>query len=136
VPLTGGERPSSTVLREWLDEGGSVCLLMDRDLGTSGVPVSFFDRPTTMPGGAALLAAQTDAALIPAICSFTPDGWRVDFRPGVPVEGVRLRDRVATATQGIADAFAEAIATQPEDWHMLGRIWSDVPRDPPRRGVS
>ena len=137
VPLTGGERPSSAVLREWLGDGGSVCLLMDRDLGSSGVPVTFFGRPTTMPGGAALLAAQTGAALMPVICQFTGRGWRVVIRPEVPLDGGdRLKDRVAAATQGIADAFAESIAAQPEDWHMLGRIWSDVPRDPPRRGVS
>jgi KDO2-lipid IV(A) lauroyltransferase len=136
VPLTGGPRPSATVLREWLTDGGAVCLLMDRDLGASGVPVSFFGRPTTMPGGAALLAAQTGAALVPCVCSFTEAGWRLRFGPEVPLDGVRLRDRVATATQGIADAFAASIAVRPEDWHMLGRIWSDVPRDPPRRGVS
>jgi phosphatidylinositol dimannoside acyltransferase len=29
----------------------------------------------------------------------------------------------------VADAFAEGIATQPEDWHVLGRIWPDVPPD-------
>jgi phosphatidylinositol dimannoside acyltransferase len=31
----------------------------------------------------------------------------------------------------VADAFATTIAERPEDWHMLGRIWSDVPPDPP-----
>jgi KDO2-lipid IV(A) lauroyltransferase len=33
--------------------------------------------------------------------------------------------------QTVADAFAASIADQPEDWHMLGRIWADVPADPP-----
>ena len=137
VPLTGGERPSSTVLKEWLGDGGSVCLLMDRDLGSSGVPVTFFGRPTTMPGGAALLAAQTGAALHPVVCQFTEGGWRILIHPEVPLDGGgRLKDRVATATQGVADAFAASISAQPQDWHVLGRIWSDVQRDPPRRGAS
>jgi KDO2-lipid IV(A) lauroyltransferase len=137
VPLTGGERPSSTVLKEWLGDGGSVCLLMDRDLGSSGVPVTFFGRPTTMPGGAALLAAQTGAALHPVVCQFTEGGWRILIHPEVPLDGGgRLKERVAAATQGVADAFAASISAQPEDWHMLGRIWSDVQRDPPRRGAS
>jgi phosphatidylinositol dimannoside acyltransferase len=35
--------------------------------------------------------------------------------------------------QGVAAAFETSIAEQPEDWHMLGRIWADVPPDPPRR---
>ena len=132
VPLTGGPRPSSQVLRDWLADGGAACLLVDRNLGSGGVPVSFFGRPATMPGGAALLAAQTGAALIPIVCSFTGRGWRLTFAPEVPVSGAgRLKDRVGTAMQAVADAFAAAIRERPEDWHMLGRIWSDVPPDPP-----
>jgi lauroyl/myristoyl acyltransferase len=136
VPLSGGERPGSAVLREWLDGGGSICLVCDRDLGGGGVPVSFFGRETTMPAGPALLAAQTGAALLPAVCQFTDRGWRVVIHPEVPVpaEG-RLRDRVTKAMQGVADALAATISERPEDWHMLGRIWSDVPRDAPRRGA-
>jgi lauroyl/myristoyl acyltransferase len=45
---------------------------------------------------------------------------------------LRLRDRVATAMQGVATAFETSIAEKPEDWHMLGRIWKDVPPDPAR----
>ncbi|WP_448623755.1 phosphatidylinositol mannoside acyltransferase [Geodermatophilus sp. URMC 64] len=136
VPLTGGPRPSATVLREWLADGGWACLLVDRDLGATGVPVSLFGRPATMPSGPAVLAAQTGAAIVPAVCQFTEHGWRVTFHPAVHVTEGRLKDRVAAAMQWVADAFAESIAAQPEDWHMLGRIWSDVPRDPPRRGTS
>jgi KDO2-lipid IV(A) lauroyltransferase len=142
VPLTGGPRPSTEVLREWLSDGGVTCLLVDRNLGAGGVPVSFFGRPATMPGGAALLAAQTGAPLVPTVCQFTPRGWRLVFSPEVPVAGPgRLRDRVTAAMQQVADAFTEGIATQPEDWHVLGRIWSDVtpdavPTDPPDAAPS
>ncbi|MDP9430173.1 MAG: phosphatidylinositol mannoside acyltransferase [Actinomycetota bacterium] len=137
VPLTGGPRPSSAVLREWLDGGGSICLLVDRDLGSGGVPVDFFGRPATMPGGPALLAAQTGAALHPVVSHFTASGWRHVVHPEVPVEGPgRLPDRVLTAMQGVAVAFTEGIAEHPEDWHVLGRIWDDVPPDPPRTGPA
>ena len=137
VPLTGGERPSSTVLREWLDDGGSICLVCDRDFGGTGAPVTFFGRETTMPSGPALLAAQTGAALIPSVCQFTEHGWRIVFHPEVqvPAEG-RLKDRVGQTMQGVADAFTATIPERPEDWHMLGRIWSDVPRDAPRKGAD
>jgi lauroyl/myristoyl acyltransferase len=131
VPLTGGPRPSSEVLREWLAHGRSACLLVDRNLGTGGVPVTFFGRPATMPGGAALLAARTGAALVPVVCQFTGRGWRLCFSPEVPVDGPgRLADRVGSAMQSVADAFSTYIGQQPEDWHMLGRVWSDVPPDP------
>jgi lauroyl/myristoyl acyltransferase len=131
VPLTGGERPSPVVLREWLAAGGTTCLLVDRDLSGGGVPVTFFGRPTTMPGGPALLAAQTGAALLPAVCQFDGAGWRFVVHAPVPVAGPgRLRDRVTAAMQQVADAFAATIAEQPEDWHVLGRIWADVGPDP------
>ena len=41
---------------------------------------------------------------------------------------------VAEQMQAVADAFTAGIAQRPEDWHMLGRIWADVPPDPPSRG--
>jgi lauroyl/myristoyl acyltransferase len=133
VPLTGGPRPSTEVLRDWLTEAGVACLLVDRNLGSGGVPVEFFGRSATMPGGGALLASQTGSALIPTVCQFTDRGWRLIFSPEIPVDGPgRLKDRVAGAMQSVADAFADGIARQPEDWHMLGRIWSDVPADPPQ----
>jgi phosphatidylinositol dimannoside acyltransferase len=98
--------------------------------------VTFFGRPTTMPGGPALLAAQTGASLHPVVCQFTGGGWRLVVHPEVPLltekaDAVsRLRDRVATATQAVADAFTATIARQPADWHMLGRIWTDVGPEP------
>jgi phosphatidylinositol dimannoside acyltransferase len=132
VPLTGGPRPSSDVLQDWLADGGAACLLVDRNLGGGGVPVSFFDRQATMPSGAALLAAQTGAALFPAVCRFSATGWHVEIAPEVPVDGPgRLTDRVREAMQSVADTFTAGIAQKPEDWHMLGRIWADVPPDPP-----
>jgi KDO2-lipid IV(A) lauroyltransferase len=35
--------------------------------------------------------------------------------------------------QGVADAFTDSIAQRPEDWHVLGRVWADIPPDPPAR---
>ena len=137
VPLTGGPRPSTEVLRDWLTEGGVTCLLVDRNLGSGGVPVEFFGRAATMPGGAALLATQTGAALVPTVLQFTDRGWRLVFSPEVPVAGPgRLKDRVGVAMQSVADAFAASIRDRPEDWHMLGRIWPDVPPDPPHAAVA
>ncbi len=131
VPLTGGDRPSAAVLREWHAAGGSSCLLVDRDFARSGVPVTFFGRPTTMPSGPALLAEQTGAAVIPVVCQFDGRGWRLVFHPEVPLgPAPRLRDRVTGVMQGVADAFTSSIGEQPEDWHMLGRIWDDVSPGP------
>lgn len=124
VPLTGGEVPVATVLRDRLRAGGLVCLLADRDLSQQGLTLDFFGEPATFPAGPALLAAQTGAALIPMNGSYTERGWRMEFRPEivVPTEG-RLRDRVAHATAELLGAFEQGIAEHPEDWHMLQPLW-------------
>ena len=51
VPLTGGPRPSSEVLRDWLADGGATCLLVDRNLGSGGVPVSSSGARPPCPAG-------------------------------------------------------------------------------------
>jgi lauroyl/myristoyl acyltransferase len=126
IPLTGGDRSPSDVLSERLRAGRVVCLLGDRDLTRRGIDVTFFGATARMPAGPALLAATTGAALMPVGLWFTPGGWGIKIHPEVPIpDGGRLRDKVAAATQEVADAFAEDIALRPHDWHMLQRLWLD-----------
>ena len=109
VPLTGGPAARAPwLLRDWLGEAGVACLLVDRNLGSGGVPVDFFGRTATMPGGGALLASQTGSALIPTVCQFTERGWRLVFSPEIPVDGPgRRRTGWRGAMQSVADAFAD-----------------------------
>ncbi len=122
-PLTGGEQPPFPQLAERLHAGGIVCLMGERDLTGKGVPVTFFGERTWMPAGAAKLAVETGAALIPVHCWFTEDAagnesWGFKTEPALDVSG-----GVAAATQALADRFAANIATHPADWHMLQPLW-------------
>jgi phosphatidylinositol dimannoside acyltransferase len=123
LPLTGGDRPPSDVLKDRLRAGRVVCLLGDRDLTRKGVDVAFFGETARMPPGPALLAATTGAALLPVGLWFTPGGWGIRVHDEVPIAGDRLREQVTAATQQVADAFAGDIAARPQDWHMLQRLW-------------
>lgn len=105
--------------------GRLVCLVADRDLDGRGVPVRWRDRPVTMPAGAAMVARRTGAALVPAVCAFEPHGMVIRFGP--PVAPRPGRDGLVAMTQEVADFFAERIAQQPEDWHMLQPFF-DLPR--------
>lgn len=129
LPLTGGERRSAPSLATTLRAGGTVCLVCERDLSSRGVPVRFFGRTITVPPGPALLAIQTGAALIPTIPGFEGDDWSLGFLPEVRVDGPdapkRLRDRVTQAMQRVVDQFAAAIADNPQDWHMMQRLWQE-----------
>jgi KDO2-lipid IV(A) lauroyltransferase len=123
IALSGGQTPPFETLAERLRAGRMLCLLADRDLTPSGVPVTFFGARATMPAGPAALALRTGAALIPTITWYTGDAVRGEWRglTGPPIP----HTDVATMTQALADAFAEGIAAHPADWHMLQRLWSD-----------
>jgi lauroyl/myristoyl acyltransferase len=101
-----------------------VCLLADRDLAGTGVPVAWRGQQITMPAGPAILARRTGAALLPAVCQFTGGGMaiiignKIRSRPG--------RDGLVAMMQEVADFFADTIVRQPEDWHMMQPFFVDL----------
>lgn len=130
LPLTGAlggaERGVLGTLAERLRAGRVVCLLADRDLRASGIPVDFFGARATMPPGPALLAVLTGAPLHPVTPTYDERGIVLTIGPEVlpPVTGT-TRERVGAATQQVAGAFERAIAAAPQDWHMLQPLWAD-----------
>jgi phosphatidylinositol dimannoside acyltransferase len=125
IPLTGGERPPFAVLAERLRAGGTLCLLGDRDLTSTGIDVDFFGAPARMPAGPAALARDTGAALVPVTLRFWDDrDWEVRFHPEVQrVDTGERADDIRAMTQSVADCFADGIREHPQDWHMLQRVW-------------
>lgn len=119
LPLSGGERPPFEVLAERLRDNRLVCLMADRDLTRAGVQVDFFGEPTRMPAGAAKLALETGAALLPTHCWYKPDSWQVDIHPPLDTSS----EDVGVITQALADRFARGIAAHPADWHMMQPQW-------------
>ncbi|UXA10432.1 phosphatidylinositol mannoside acyltransferase [Mycobacterium sp. SMC-8] len=119
VPLSGGERPPFDVLRDRLRDNGVVCLMADRDMTRTGVPVDFFGERSRLPAGPAKLALATGAALFPVHCWFEPDDWGMQVYPEVDT----FSGDVIAITQALADRFAKNIAAHPEDWHMMQPQW-------------
>jgi KDO2-lipid IV(A) lauroyltransferase len=100
-----------------------VCLVADRDLARTGVPVSWRGQPITMPAGPALVARRTGAALLPAVCQFTDDGMAILI--GDPIQPQPGRDGLIAMMQQVADFFADTIAKHPQDWHMMQPFFVD-----------
>ena len=115
-----GENPLRVCVRR-LRAGGVVALLAERDLGATGVAVTFFGEPARFPPGPARLAQHTGAALLPVGRWFDGDGWGVRVPPEVPVG--RGPAGVAAAMQAVAGAFETDIAAHPADWHALQPVW-------------
>ncbi|WP_280468259.1 phosphatidylinositol mannoside acyltransferase [Nocardia cyriacigeorgica] len=124
-PLTGGEQPPFPQLAARLRENKIICLMGERDLTGKGVPVDFFGERTWMPAGAAKLAIETGAALLPVHAWFTVDesgqeAWGLEAGAPLDVSG-----GIGPATQALADRFAANIAAHPADWHMLQPLWEN-----------
>ncbi|MBK1788070.1 phosphatidylinositol mannoside acyltransferase [Prauserella cavernicola] len=118
VPADGSV--SFRALLRGLRDNRVVCLVGDRDLSKSGLPVTFFGEEARFPAGPARLAASTGAALLPVGVWFTESGWSVRIHPRIRVNA---RDEIHPATQALADVFAGDIAAHPTDWHMLQKFW-------------
>jgi KDO2-lipid IV(A) lauroyltransferase len=131
LPLTGGTGTFAALMRR-LRAGGLVCLVAERDLTDSGVPVEFFGETTKLPAGSAALALATGAALCPVTLWYGEDRQHAKIWPELtaPAEGTK-QEKIAALCQALADTFAEGIAAHPADWHMLQRLWL-VDLDPAR----
>jgi lauroyl/myristoyl acyltransferase len=120
LPLTGGEPPLRE-LEQHVRSGGFVPLLSDRDLTRNGVRVTLCGAPARMPPGPALLARSTGAALVPISLAYRDDDMEITFYG--PVEVGEGPDGVSAAMQEVADAFTQGIRADPQDWHMMQRVF-------------
>ena len=123
LPATGGVSRFG-VLAQRLREGRLVCLLADRDVTGAGIEVEFFGEKARMMGGAAALAVQTGAALMPVTLWYEGACWGAHIHKElpVPVEGTR-QEQMAAMTQQLANVFEDAIRAHPADWHMLQPVF-------------
>src|SRR5690348_18380528 len=78
-----------------------------------------------MMGGAAALAVQTGAALMPVTLWYDGPLWYSHIHEEIPVpETGTRREKVAAMTQAVARVFEAGIAAHPQDWHMLQRVFT------------
>jgi phosphatidylinositol dimannoside acyltransferase len=112
-------------LADRLRAGALVALVADRDLSRSGIEVEFFGAPARMPAGPALLAIRTQAPLITAFVSYTDGGVHIDVKSVMLPSSGSERGMVQEIVQMTAVHFEDGISQQPQDWHMLQRIWTD-----------
>ena len=132
LPLTGGAAAQLRGATEWLATAAtSACWPTATSAGT-GMPVTFFGRPATMPAGPGAARRADRRRALPGDLRVHRRRLAVRFRPEVPVQGpAGCATGWRRRCRRVADAFTAGIAEQPEDWHMLGGSGADVPPDPP-----
>lgn len=117
-----------------------VCLLSDRDLSGSGVPVSMWGSTVKVAPGPAALAHAVRTTLVPVMVRYerlhgqrrrqagSRWGTVVHFGRVLRPEDFAGEDKTVAMTQAWADDIAAFVATYPEDWHMLQRFgWVEQP---------
>jgi lauroyl/myristoyl acyltransferase len=112
-----------------LRRGGTLGLLVDRDVLGTGVPWPFFGERTTMPGGAVELARRTGAALVlGSALRSGPGQFRVILEE-VVLPGI-TGDRAADFESGMAavvPAVERLIRRDPGQWFPLLPVWRGIP---------
>jgi phosphatidylinositol dimannoside acyltransferase len=123
LPLTGGNGSPVRTLVDRARAGRLVCLVADRDLSASGVEVDLLGHRARLPAGPAMVARTTGATLVPATLAY--DGPRMHITMHEPVPAQPGAGGVRAMTQAVADAFSAGIRANPQDWHMLQKVFVD-----------
>jgi lauroyl/myristoyl acyltransferase len=128
--VIAADASAATQIAAALSRNEVVCLLSDRDVTGGGLPVSFFDEITNLPGGPALLALRSGAPILPTAVYFEPGGMHfgvVKEPLDLSRSGNRLRADMARVTQDLAYGLEDLIRHAPDQWHLLQPNW---PSDP------
>jgi phosphatidylinositol dimannoside acyltransferase len=135
LPASGGMSNAFGILVQRLRAGKTVGLVCDRDVTGRGMEVEFFGEKARMMGGAAALAVQTGAALVPVILWFEGNQWGAHVHAEIPVPAEGDGEQQAAAMmQEVARLFEAGARAHPQDWHMLQRVFvADLDPGRPRR---
>src|SRR5580658_6065625 len=124
LPASGGTSSAFGILAQRLRAGKTVGLVCDRDVTGAGMEVEFFGEKARMMGGAAALAVQTGAALMPVILWFEGSQWGAHVHEEIPVPAEGDGEQKAAAMmQEVARLFEAGLRAHPQDWHMLQRVF-------------
>lgn len=123
-----------------LKQGGVLAILLDRDIGGTGVPMRFCGAETRIPVGAIDLALRTGSDLIPA-WAWRIDGFRFHARIGPPLELVHTGNfdkDVLTNAERLLALFEGHLRAYPGQWAVLEPIWpqKDGEPTPPSRALQ
>jgi KDO2-lipid IV(A) lauroyltransferase len=111
----------------YLRNGGTVAVLIDRDIHGRGVLLPFCGRPAPMPMGAVALALRTGADLIPSFVH-REHGFRYHAYMGPPLSLVRTGDEqqdLRINTANLLACFEEHLRSDPGQWAILQPVWTN-----------
>ena len=130
IGVAKGESVFSTLVERVRGRGVIVPLLADRDISGSGIEVDFGTQRALVAAGPAALATKLERPLFAACITYeneSPTGADVRVRCIGPITvdeaALQGSNRVEALTQAWVDQFAAMMASKPQDWHMMQRVF-------------
>jgi len=110
-----------------LEQGGIVAAHGDRDFNDQGWPVEFMGAPATLPPGPFLLAARSNALVLPTFFLLMPDRrFRVIYEQPMDLAGEgAVGERARDAMRAWATVLAARIRQFPEQWYCFYPFWGE-----------
>ena len=132
IGVAKGESVFSSLVERVRGRSVIVPLLADRDISGSGIEVDLGTRRALVAAGPAALATKLERPLFAACITYeneTPAGADVRVRCVGPISADEQErpglNRVEALTQAWVDEFAAMMASKPQDWHMMQRVFVD-----------
>ena len=131
-----GNRPidkNSSVMKvmEILRGGGILGVLPDVNvLGRDGVFVPFFGKLANTTSGVAMIAARTNAIIVPMCCIWDRDKKKYRVRYGKMIEHVNTGNRhddVIATTAAFTAEMEKFIRAYPDQWLWIHKRWKTRP---------
>jgi phosphatidylinositol dimannoside acyltransferase len=101
-----------------------LALLVDWGYRDDGIPVRLFDAWTCLPAGPAVLAAKTNAPIVPITVRRHGDRLVVNADDPIEVASSAPAD-IQRATQAIAASLERTIGAAPEQWYSFKPLWPE-----------
>jgi KDO2-lipid IV(A) lauroyltransferase len=106
-----------------LERGEILGITVDWGYRPGDIPVRLFGEWTTLPSGAAMLAARSGALIVPVFTIRQPNGRYLVFHMEPIRPGGTTKAELQRVTQQIAGALESALAQAPEQWYSFQRAW-------------
>jgi lauroyl/myristoyl acyltransferase len=113
---------------EELTRGRALAIVIDRPV-KRGVEVTFFGHQAHVPRGAAVLAVDTGAAIMPGYMWYAPSNrfYLRAFPPMFPrslSDQAERKEEIRRLTQYMISCQEEIVRSCPTQWFMFRRFWS------------
>lgn len=127
ITINPKEKPSLAILdiAKRLRNNEIVAMVADRIYEGESIEIEFFGRPTLFPSGAAHLAFETGAAIVPVfvVLEKRMKYWGIIGEPIPMKRDLDKNEAVRQGVQEMAKRFEEMISQYPDQWFNFFPFW-------------